>query len=85
MKEFIDDELLIYRGKDYNLAPGITIRQPTLNEICDYGERAYWSMIYTLTSTGADLKFQLDDMGIDYTTISDFTLFYSLLDRKSVV
>ena len=79
MKEFIDDELLIYRGKDYNLAPGITIRQPTLNEICDYGERAYWNMIYTLTSTGADLKFQLDDMGIDYTTISDFTLFYSLL------
>lgn len=79
MKEFIDDELLIYRGKDYNLAPGITIHQPTLNEICDYGERAYWSMIYTLTSTGADLKFQLDDMGIDYTTISDFKLFYSLL------
>ncbi len=79
MEELTDHELQIYRGKDFPLAPGITIHQPTLDEICDYGERAYWSMIYTLTSTGADLKFQLYDMGIDYTKINDFTLFYSLL------
>ena len=79
LETFPGDELQIYRGRDYTLAPGITIHQPTLDEICDYGECAYWSMIYTLTSTGADLKFQLDDMGIDYTQISDFQLFYSLL------
>jgi len=79
LEAFSDDELQIYRGKDYVLAPGITIHQPTLDEICDYGERAYWSMIYTLTSTGADLKFQLYSMGVDYTAIDDFTLFYSLL------
>ncbi|MCI8299244.1 MAG: hypothetical protein HFI69_02655 [Lachnospiraceae bacterium] len=79
MQAFTDDELQIYRGKDYDLAPGITIHQPTLDEICDYGERAYWSMIYTLTSTSADLKFQLYDMGMDYTKISDFTLFSNLL------
>lgn len=79
MDTITNDELLIYRGKDYHLVPGITIHQPTLDEICDFGEQSYWSMIYTLTSTGADLKFQLDDMGVDYTQISDFTLFYSLL------
>ncbi len=76
---FADDELQIYQGKDILLAPGITIHQPTLDEICEYGEHAYWNMIYTLTSTGADLKFQLYDMGVDYTDIDDFTLFYSLL------
>lgn len=79
MEEIINDELQIYRGKDFTIKPGITIHQPTLDEICDYGERAYWSMIYTLTSVGADLKFQLYDMGIDYTQVGDFELFYSLL------
>lgn len=79
MNELINDELQIYRGKDFKIKPGITIHQPTLDEICDYGERAYWSMIYTLTSVGADLKFQLYDMGIDYTKVGDFELFYSLL------
>lgn len=39
-------------------------------------------MLYTLTAVGADMKFQLFDMGIDYTTISDFQLFYGLLCRS---
>lgn len=38
-------------------------------------------MVYSLCSVGADLKWQLDDMGIDYTKISDFELFYSVLCR----
>lgn len=79
MEEFKNDELQIYRGQDITVCPGITIHQPTLNEICDYGECAYWNMIHTLTSVAADLKFQLYDMGIDYTAVKDFELFYSLL------
>lgn len=75
----MNDELQIYRGKDFFVKEGITIHQPTLDEICDYGEKQYWSMIYTLTSVGADMKFQLFEIGIDYTEISDFQLFYSLL------
>ena len=38
-------------------------------------------MIYTLCSVGADLKWQLDDMGKDYTQIEDYELFYSVLAR----
>lgn len=76
-----NDELKIYRGDEFPVKKGIIIHQPTLDEICDYGEQQYWSMIYTLTSVGADMKFQLFDIGIDYTTISDFQLFYSLLYR----
>lgn len=79
MEELITDDLKIYRGKDIFIKNGITIHQPTLDEICDYGERNYWSMIYTLTSVGADMKFQLYDLGIDYTKIRDFELFYQLL------
>ncbi len=82
LEGIINDELQIYRGKDFFVKEGIVIHQPTLDEICNYGERQYWSMVYTLTSVGADMKFQLFDMGIDYTTISDFQLFYGLLSRS---
>lgn len=84
MQEFVgslNDELQIYRGNDYFVKKGIVIHQVTLGEISDYGEREYWSMIRSLTSVGADMKFQLYDIGIDYTTIGDFELFYNVLCR----
>ncbi len=79
MEGVIIDELQIYRGNDIFIKDGITIHQPTLDEICEYGEHRYWSLVYTLTSVGADMKFQLHDIGIDYTAITDFELFYRLL------
>lgn len=39
-------------------------------------------MVHTLCSVGADLKWQLDDIGTDYTKISDYELFYSILARR---
>lgn len=42
-------------------------------------------MIHTLCAVGADLKWQLNDIGIDYTKISDFELFYSILAGKYTV
>ena len=50
-----------------------------MDEICDYGEREYYSMIYNITATPQSLKVQLWDMGIDYTTITPFELFYNIL------
>ena len=75
----MNDELLIYRGIDLKVNDYITIHQPTLGEISDYGEIQYFNMVHTLTSVGADLKWQLDMCGIDYTKISDFKLFYTIL------
>lgn len=79
------DELQLYRGKDFFIKEGITIRQPTLGEIADYGEKQYWSLVYTLTSVGADMKFQLSQIGLDYTKIPDFQLFYSILCKDLTV
>lgn len=81
MEGIINDEFQIYRGKDFYIKDGIIIHQPTLGEICEYGEQSYWTMVYTLTSVGADLKVQLYDLGIDYSKIGDFKLFYSMLSR----
>jgi len=75
------DELKVFHGYDIRISDKIAIRQPTLEEVCNYGERQYFSMVYNLTSVGADMKFQLWDLGIDYTEINDFDLFYSFLYR----
>ena len=75
----INDELKIYRGADYVISNHIKIHQPTLDEICNYGEREYYSMVYNLTATPQSMKVQLWDMGVDYTTITPFELFYNIL------
>lgn len=77
-----NEELQLYRGNDYIINEHISIHQPTLDEICQYGERAYYQMIYTLTCTPCDLKWQLHSVGTDYTQISDFELFYSMLCKN---
>ncbi|MEY8352599.1 hypothetical protein AALB39_04490 [Lachnospiraceae bacterium 54-53] len=79
MSETFIDELKLYRGNDIKISDKITIKQPTLEQICDYGEKEYWFMIHTLTSVGADMKFQLFDIGVDYTKIDDFSLFSNFL------
>lgn len=72
----------VYCGNSYYINNDISIKQPTLKEIREYGEKKYFNMICTLCSVGADLKWQLDDIGKDYTQISDYELFYSVLSRR---
>lgn len=38
-------------------------------------------MVYSLTSTPADLKWQLHEIGIDYAKIGEFELFYRVLTK----
>ena len=76
-----NDELKIYRGEDFVVSKYIRIHQPSLNEICDFGEQEYYSMIYNLTATPQSLKVQLWDMDIDYTEIAPYELFYKMLYR----
>jgi len=78
-KLMVNDELKIYRGEDFIVSDFIIIHQPTLGEICDYGEQEYFSVIRSLTSTPQSMKVQLWDMGVDYTKITAWELFYSIL------
>lgn len=77
-----NDELNIYRGEDFFVSNYIQIHQPTLNEIANYGEQEYYSMLYYLTATPQSLKAQLWSIGIDYTEITPFQLFYMLLYKQ---
>ena len=76
-----NDELRIYRGNDFVISEHIIIHHPTLDEICDYGEQDYYSMVYQLTSTPQNMKSKLWDKGIDYTKISPWGLFYNIIFR----
>ncbi len=87
MSIFEFDELSIYRGRDVQITNKITIIQPTISQIEEFGEKNYFNAVHTLTSVGADLKWQLWDFyQIDYTKISDYDLFvkftYQLISSK---
>ncbi|MCM1221146.1 MAG: hypothetical protein NC548_42355 [Lachnospiraceae bacterium] len=76
MSVFEFDELSIYRGRDIPITDKISVIQPTIGQIEEFGEKNYFNAVYTLTSVGADLKWQLWDLcQIDYTEISDYDLF----------
>ena len=76
------DELKLYKGYDIPITSKISVTQPTLESIADFGEKQYFNAVYTLTCVAADMKWQLWDIGqIDYTTISDYDLFVIFLSQ----
>lgn len=73
------EKIALYRGKDVRINDYINIHTPTLDEIYEYGEKEYFSFINVICSVGADLKWQLDELGIDYTKVDDYELFSQFL------
>lgn len=73
------DKLKLYKDSHIKVTSDITLHIPTLEEIVDYGEQKYFTTISSITSVGADLKWQLADIGIDYTEIDDYVLFYQFI------
>lgn len=79
MVNVINDELKVYRGSDFVVSKHIVVHQPSLNEICDYGEEEYYRMVCQMTATPQSMKVMLWDSNIDYTTITPFELFYRFI------
>lgn len=55
----------------------LSIRIPTVGEILE-DEFNYYNIITSLTASPFQYMVQLDDMGIDYTTVTDYELFKML-------
>lgn len=51
---FETDQLQLYFGDPYVINNHITIFQPTVGQIADYGEQKYYSMVHTLTAIPSD-------------------------------
>ena len=77
------DPLKLYFGDPYVINQYVTIYQPTIGDIIEYGEKAYYSMIQTLTAIPSDMKSVLFDMGLDWTQVTDFQLFLMLSQSLS--
>src|SRR5574344_3020287 len=81
------DELALYFGDDYHINQNITIHQPTVGEIVQFGEQRYWGVVTTLVCIPSDMISRLWEQGIDWEEVEEFELFHSflskLLDRKS--
>lgn len=65
---------LIYK-RFYPINQHINIYIPTVGEIIDCDEDAYYSMVFLLTAMPIDYMVPLEDAGIDFTSIDEYQLF----------
>lgn len=67
------EKSLLY-AHSYNITDDITLNIPTVREILE-DEETYDGLISSFISTPYDAMVQLDDAGIDFSTIDDYELF----------
>lgn len=70
----------LLRVKDYEINEKISVHVPTVDEIFEFGDQKYYSMAQTLIATPFELMVELDDIGIDYETITDYQLFVLMME-----
>lgn len=63
------------------IAPKIHLRNPLIGEILDFGEKQFWGVVSSFTTTAYDYMVTLYDAGIKYEDISDFNLFCMFFDQ----
>lgn len=76
------EEIKLLRGDDLKINEKLTLRHLTINEIIDFteehGEENYFSLVNLFIMRPYDLMDKLDDVGIDYESISEYDLFIML-------
>lgn len=72
------DDLKLYIGDAYVINDNVTILQPTVRDIAEFGEKEFFSVVHTITAIPSDMKANLDDMGLDWVEVEDFELFMML-------
>ena len=70
----------LLRISDYEINDKIAVHVPTVNEIFDFGDQKYYSIVQTLIATPFDLMVELDDIGIDYESITNYQLFLLMME-----
>lgn len=76
--------LRLYFGDPYQITDDIIIRQPYIQDILDYGESEFYSMLYMFIGNTTFRKVFLWNNGIDWNKTSDYELFCNLVKMLSV-
>lgn len=75
MSQADKDMLSAYFGKPCQINSKISIRQPTIGEIIEYGESDFFKLLSCATAISSEYKSVLWDAGIDYEQVDDFCMF----------
>ena len=73
------NRLAILRGQPIKLNDWLTLYQPTIEQIYEFGENDFYNTVWTLCSSPWDMPSMLDDVGIDFMQISEWDFFRVLL------
>lgn len=71
--------LKIYFGHPYPITDKITIYQPTIGNIIEYGEHEFYAMLFMFIGNTTYRKLFLWENGFDWTKMSDYELFCNLV------
>ena len=78
-KKFEFDLLRMYFGEDYKASCGVTIRQPTIGDILEFGENKFYANLNIFVSNPTQYRVALWHLGVDWCTLTDFELFCSFV------
>lgn len=66
--------------REARINDNIVILIPTVGEILEFGESDYYALINSLTAMPIDMIAELDDVGVDFTKIDEYELFFILFN-----
>lgn len=73
------DKLKLYFGDDIRINEKITLSQPTIGDIVEFGEKHFYYVLSVLTCIPSDMKSELWDINkTDWQKVEDFELFIML-------
>lgn len=81
MNDYIDELKYSISGEKYVINKYITIYNPYIYEVRDFGEDLYFNVLHLLTRKPYDIAVELFDKGVDYQSISDWDLFYETVTK----
>lgn len=76
--KFEFDKLQLYVGKPFRINDKLIIKQPTVGDLINLGEKEVYSVVHIFTANTTSYRLILWDMGIDWCKITDFELFQML-------
>jgi len=84
MNNYVDELKYSIGQENYKINKYITVYNPYIYEIKDFGENLYYHVLDIFVRKPYDLAVELYDNGVDYQSISDWDLFFETITQIPV-
>ena len=78
MSEYKYDILKMYYGEEFKVTDYLTIYQPSIGDIIEFGETHFFSIASLLCANTTSMRLELWRSGYDWNEVTDFELFCSI-------